>query len=164
MVHGSEAGYTASELKDVLHVKTKHALTQLARSGRLQREQFDSVYPYLSGESQVADRQRKARKVHLKCSTDSLIVVNPDIAAERSQSHYSSFLQYADEPQRRLYAGLESLKLGHGGDAHIASLLGMNPHTVALGRQELIGGDLSRDRVRAEGGGWLPQAKKRPKS
>jgi hypothetical protein len=69
-----------------------------------------------------------------------------------------------NERQRRLYAGLESLKLGHGGDAHIASLLGMDSHTVAQGRQELISADLIRDRIRAEGGGRLPQEKKRPKS
>jgi hypothetical protein len=164
LVHESEAGYVAAELKDVLNVKTKHALTQLIRSGRLQREPFDSVYVYLSGENRVADRQRKARKVHLKRSFASLIVVNPDLAAEEAKASILLFCSMLDERQRRLYAGLESLKLGHGGDAHIASLLGMDPHTVARGRQELIIGDLSRDRVRPEGGGRLPQEKKRPKS
>ena len=69
-----------------------------------------------------------------------------------------------DERQRRLYAGLESLKLGHGGDVHIASLLGMDPHTVARGRQELMSGNFSSDRLREEGGGRLPQEKKHPKS
>jgi len=164
LVHESEAGYAAAELKDILNVKTKHALTQLIRSGRLQREPFDSVYVYLSGENRVADRQRKARKVHLKRSFASLIVVNPDLAAEEAKASILLFCSMLDERQRRLYAGLESLKLGHGGDAHIASLLGMDPHTVARGRQELIIGDLSRDRVRPEGGGRLPQEKKRPKS
>lgn len=164
LVHSSEAGYTASELKDVLHVKTKHALSQLSRCGRLQREPFDSVYVYLSGQDHVAKRQRKARKVHLKRSSASLIVVNPDLAAEEAKATIVLFCSMLDERQRRLYAGLESLKLGHGGDAHIASLLGMDPHTVARGRQELISGDLSHDRVRAEGGGRLPQGKKLPKS
>jgi len=163
-VHESDAGYAAAELKDVVNVKTKHALTQLIRSGRLQREPFDSAYVYLSGENRVADRQRKARKVHLKRSFASLIVVNPDLAAEEAKASILLFCSMLDERQRRLYAGLESLKLGHGGDAHIASLLGMDPHTVARGRQELIIGDLSRDRVRPEGGGRLPQEKKRPKS
>ena len=164
LVHRSEAGYTAAELKDVLHVKTKHALTQLARSGRLQREPFDSVYVYLSRKSHVAERQRKARKVHLKRSFASMIVINPDLAAEEAKATVLLFCSMLNERQRRLYAGLESLKLGHGGDAHIASLLGMDPHTVARGRQELISGELSRDKVREEGGGRLPQEKKRPKS
>jgi len=163
-VQGSEAGYTATELKDVLHVKTKHALTQLTRSGRLQREQFNSVYVYLSRERHVAKRQGKARKIHLQRSSASLIVVNPDLAAEEAKATILLFCSMLDERQRRLYAGLESLKLGHGGDAHIASLLGMDPHTVARGRRELISGDLSHDRVRAAGGGRVPQEKKRPKS
>ncbi len=163
-VQRSEAGYTAAELKEILHVKTKHALTQLTRSGRLQREQFDAVYVYLSGESQVAGRQRKARKAHLQHSSASMIVVNPDLAAEEAKATILLFCSMLDERQRRLYAGLESLKLGHGGDAHIASLLGMDSHTVARGRQELISGDLSHDRVRTAGGGRVPQEKKRPKS
>ena len=164
LVHDSEAGYTATELKDLLHVKTKHALNQLVRSGRLQREPFDSVYVYLAGENHIADRQRKARKIHLKRSLASLITANPDLAAEEAKAIVVLFCSMLDERQRRLYAGLESLKLGHGGDAHIASLLGMDPHTVARGRQELIGGDLSPDRVRAKGGGRLSQEKKRLKS
>lgn len=163
-VQGSEAGYTASELKEALHVKTKHALTQLTRSGRLQREQFGSVYVYLSGENHIAKRQGKARNVHLKDSFASVIVVNPDLAAEEAKAAILLFCGMLDERQRRLYAGLESLKLGHGGDAHIASLLGMDPHTVARGRKELISGDMGDDRIRAAGGGRLPQEKKRPKS
>jgi len=69
-----------------------------------------------------------------------------------------------NERQRRLYAGLESLKLGHGGDAHMASLLGMDPHTVAQGRKELVRGDFHHEKLRAPGGGRLPQEKKRLKS
>jgi len=159
LVQQSEAGYTAAELKEVLHVKTKHALTQLVRSGRLQREPFDSIYVYLSGEDPIANQQRKIRKAHLKSSSASLMVVNPDLATEEAKATVLLFCSMLNEQQRRLYAGLESLKLGHGGDVYIASLLGMDPHTVARGRQELIHGDLSRDRVRAEGGGRLPQEK-----
>ena len=163
-VHDSEAGYTATELKAVLKVKTKHALTQLYRSERIQRDLFDSVYVYLSAENRIADRQRKARKIHQKHSSASLIVANPDLAAEEAKAIILLFCSMLDERQRRLYAGLESLKLGYGGDAHIAALLGMSPHTVARGRKELISGDLSADRIRKKGGGRLAQEKKRPKS
>ena len=163
-VHDSEAGYTATELKNVLHVKTKHALTQLYRSGRVQRDQFDSVYVYLSIENQIADQQRKSRKIHQKRSSASLIVANPDLASEEAKAIILLFCSMLDERQRRMYAGLESLKLGYGGDTHIASLLGMDPHTVARGRKELISGKLSDDRIREKGGGRLPQEKKRPKS
>ena len=164
LVKSSEAGYMATELKEVLHVKTKHALTQLVRSGRIQREPFESVYVYLSGEDHIADRQRKARKAHLKNSFASVVIVNPDLAVEEAKATILLFCSMLDERQRRLYAGLESLKLGHGGDAHIASLLGMDPHTVARGRQELMSGELTHDRVRADGAGRLLQEKKRRRS
>lgn len=164
LVHRSDTGYTATELKNVLQVDANHALAQLVQSGRLQRDPFGSAYIYLSGESQVAQRQRKAREVQSKRSSASLVVVNPDLAAEEAKATILLFCSMLDEQQRRLYAGLESLKLGHGGDIHIASLLGMDPHTVAQGRKDLIGGNLIRDRLRQEGGGRFPQEKKHPKS
>jgi hypothetical protein len=164
LVTRSEAGYSATELKDILHVKTKHALTHLVRCGLLERKKFDSVYVYLSVEDAVARKQEKARKVRLKKSFASIIVTNPDLAVEEAKAIVVLFCSMLDERQRRLYAGLESLKLGHGGDTYIASLLGMDPHTVACGRQELISGDLSSKRVRAAGGGRILQEKKRPKS
>ena len=161
LVAQSVAGYSAAELKDILHVKTKHALTQLVRCDLLGRKKFDSVYVYLSVETAVARRQEKARKVRLKKSFASVTVTNPDLAVEEAKAIVVLFCSMLDERQRRLYAGLESLKLGHGGDTYIASLLGMDPHTVARGRQELISGDLSSKRVRAAGGGRLLQEKKR---
>jgi hypothetical protein len=36
------------------------------------------------------------------------------------------FLSTLDEHQQRLYVGLESKKLGHGGDQHLALITGMN--------------------------------------
>ena len=142
-VESSEAGYSASELMEVLQVKTKHALTQLHRESRLQREKIESVFIYMSAEKAVAAKQRKARKALLKESTAAMIVTNPDLATEEAKALLLLFCSMLDERQRRLYAGLESLKLGHGGDAYIASLLGLDPHTVAKGRRELMSGDLT---------------------
>ena len=165
LVHQSDAGYSAAELKDILEVKTKHALTQLVREGRLQRETFNSVYVYLSDEKDLASRQIKARKSLLQQSPASLIVANPDLATDEAKALLILFCSMLNEKQRRLYAGLESLKLGHGGDVHIASLLGMNPHTVAKGRKELMDADLTDGtRIRAPGAGRPPQEKKRHKS
>ena len=42
LVNHSGAGHSAAELKDIVQVKTKYALTQLVRDGRLDRETFDS--------------------------------------------------------------------------------------------------------------------------
>ena len=164
-VHHSDAGYSAGELKDILQVKTKHALTQLVRDGRLARETFDSVYVYICAQKDVASRQIRARKALLQQSPASLIVANPDLATDEAKALLVLFCSMLDERQRRLYAGLESLKLGHGGDAHIASILGMDPHTVAKGRRELMDADLTAtDRLRAPGAGRPSQEKKRRKS
>jgi hypothetical protein len=74
------------------------------------------------------------------------------------------FFSMLDEKQRRLYAGLESLKLGYGGDQRIAEFIGIDPHTVAKGRRELMEQDFELDRIRKAGGGRKPVEKKRPKS
>jgi hypothetical protein len=164
-VRHSDAGYSAAELKDILQVKTKHALTQLVRDGRLQRETFDSAYVYLSAQKDVARQQTETREALLEQSPASLIVANPDLATDETRALIVLFCSMLNERQRRWYAGLESLKLGHGGDAHIASLLGMDPHTVAKGREELMNADLTTtDRVRAPGAGRPSQEKKRRKS
>ena len=164
-VHHSDAGYSAAELKDILQVKTKHALTQLVREARLGRESFDSEYVYLSARKEVASRQIEARKALLNQSPASLIVANPDLATNEAKALLVLFCSMLNEKQRRLYAGLESLKLGHGGDAHIGSILGIDPHTVAKGRKELMGADLTTsDRLRAPGAGRPSQEKKHRKS
>jgi hypothetical protein len=51
-------------------------------------------------------------------------------------SHMNLFLSTLDERQRRLYAGLESQKLGYGGDRQVALISGMSLHTIANGRRE----------------------------
>jgi hypothetical protein len=164
-VHNSDAGYSASELKEILQVKTKHALVQLVRDGRIQRETFDSVFVYLSADNPTAEKQRKTRKSLLRQPSASMIVSNPDLATEEAKALLLLFCSMLDERQRRLYAGFESLKLGHGGDAYIASLLGMDPHTVARGRKELMSGEFTAGgRIRKKGAGRPLQEKKRLKS
>jgi hypothetical protein len=165
LVQYSDAGYSATELRDIVQVKTKHALAKLVRDGQLARQRFDSVYVYLSTQKDGASRQIKARKALLQRSAASFIVANPDLATDEAKALLVLFCSMLNEKQRRLYAGLESLKLGYGGDAHIASILGMDPHTVAKGRKELMGADLTAtDRLRASGAGRPLQEKKRRKS
>ena len=38
------------------------------------------------------------------------------------------FFSLLDEKQRRLYAGLEAVRIGHGGDRRVAELLGVDVH------------------------------------
>ena len=66
------------------------------------------------------------------------------------------FVSLLDEWQRRLFAGLESLKCGQGGDRRIATLLGIDPSTVATGRRQLVEHEVKDDRVRRAGSGRRP--------
>jgi hypothetical protein len=66
-----------------------------------------------------------------------------------------------DEQQRRLFGGLQSLHIGHGGDRMMSEFLGLDPHTIARGRQQLLQQTVERDRVRQTGGSRPPVEKKR---
>ncbi len=57
-----------------------------------------------------------------------------------------------DEHQRRLYVGLESQRLGHGGDRLLAQITGLSVDTIAAGRRELQAAQ-STERIRAPGAG-----------
>lgn len=69
------------------------------------------------------------------------------------------FLSVLDERQRRLYAGMESERIGHGGDRQIARMTGLSVDTIAKGRREL---ERQKDyeRIRALGGGRIRVEKK----
>ena len=74
------------------------------------------------------------------------------------------FFSLLDEKQRRLYAGLESLKFGHGGDRRVAELLDLDVGVIARGRQHLLEQDVEVDRVRRVGAGRKRVEKKPRKS
>jgi hypothetical protein len=74
------------------------------------------------------------------------------------------FFCLLDEQQRRLYAGLESLKWGYGGDRKVAGLLGLDEGTVAKGRRQLLQQDVEIDKSRKSGGGRKPVEKKHRRS
>jgi len=75
-------------------------------------------------------------------------------------------LSRMDEQQRRWYVGLESMKIGHGGDVQLARITGMNVETIRMGRNELDNDLAGRpvDRVRLEGAGRPLVEKKTPPS
>jgi hypothetical protein len=164
LVAQSSAGFTALELKSIVHVKTKHVLLDLTHRQRVQRQKIDGTYVYFSNDSTIAGKQKKSRKVQRNATFSDITIINPNLAVEEAKAAILLFCSMLDEKQRRLYAGLESLKLGHGGDAHIAALLGMDPHTIARGRNELLQGDIDPESIRDSGGGRPSTEKKRQKS
>jgi len=56
------------------------------------------------------------------------------------------------ESDRRRYAAIEALKLGHGGIEYIARVLDCDPKTIRAGLADLEGGaDLDTGRIRKKG-------------
>ena len=161
-VDHSPGGYSAAELSEALHVECKHTLAELVRRGRLQRERIEHSYVYFSAQRAQCRRQRRERMGER--ASMSLLMSNPELAVEEAKAAVALFLATLDERQRRLYAGLESLKIGHGGDEHIADLFGLDRHTVARGRQELLNDSPLPEGVREGGAGRPSVEKKRPKS
>ena len=67
------------------------------------------------------------------------------------------------EKSRRLYAGVEALKLPHGGVSYIAQLFGCSRDTVVRGVKELGEAEtLTGNSSRQSGGGRMPLLEKRP--
>ena len=74
------------------------------------------------------------------------------VSVERAMKRFFDSLS---EKDRRRYAGVEVAKLGHGGVEYIARVLGCDPKTIQLGREELERPedvkDPAGDRVRKKG-------------
>jgi hypothetical protein len=151
LVTNAPAGYFTDELDAVVHVATKDALRHLVQRDQLYRREMAGRYLYCASERQRRQEQWAARQA-LQRPEDDL------------QAAIVLFYSLLDEQQRRLYAGLESLEWGHGGDQRMARLFGLDADTVARGRAELLSGQVLQERVRRVGGGRPRVEKKRPKS
>lgn len=148
LVSQAPAGYFADELEEVVRVTVKDALRHLVAKGRIQRRACGPRLLHGASERTLWQEQWAARQTQ----------------AEELPAAVALFYGLLDEKQRRLYAGLESLQRGHGGDRRMAQLLGLDVTTVARGRHELLSGQVLRGRVRQTGGGRTPVEKKRPPS
>lgn len=160
----SDRGFLASELAAELQVQTKEPLLKLVTSQRLGREEFLGQYVYGAAERSKRKDQLLQRRAY---GTAEALPFTRDPLAETSDDTKAAiilFLSTLDERQRRLYAGLESLRLGHGGDSRLAELTGLDVHTIARGRTELLQRDVQLNRVRRPGAGRHTLEKKRRRS
>jgi len=155
-VKKSEIGHFASELEELLRVFVHNALGNLYTSGQLLREQIGNQYLYLS--PILAESQLIARKRLLTESVAKLFS-KAQLTQDEIEEHAKFFLSALNEKQRRLYLGLESLILGHGGDVRMADIAGVNVKTVSRGRKELLSKEINPDRIRREGAGRPPLKK-----
>jgi hypothetical protein len=162
-VNESEAGYATDELENVLNVGVKDPLRKLAREGRIHREELAGRLVHFSTDAARRREQLRGRQVWDARPSDLPFGPGARVVPDELKAAIVLFFSVLDESQRRLYAGLESMKLGHGGDRRIAELLGLDPATVAKGRKQLLAQDVERERVRRKGGGRKPLEKKLPK-
>ena len=149
-VEHAKAGFTASELEIVLHVEVKQPLLQLQRQRRIDRERMGGVYVYLS-----RDKGRKRTQRLLREAREATSEIGRSLPAQELSEELKAaiilFFSLLDKKQRRLYAGLESHKLGHGGDRKISELLGVDVHTVSRGRRELFAAEVQWEGVLKRG-------------
>src|SRR6185295_11498103 len=126
----SPNGWFADELADVLHAEVQDPLHDLVRSERLRRSEVAGRFLYTSADGRQSRDQLRARQTaqSVPLLTDaSALQVSPD----ELKAAILLFYSLLDEQPRRLFAGLESIKLGRGGDNVLADFLGLDPHTVA---------------------------------
>ncbi|NBB81401.1 MAG: hypothetical protein GVY36_18505 [Verrucomicrobia bacterium] len=152
-VADSWSGYTAAELRRELHVEVKGALLDMLRSGELVRDSVAGEYVYVSPVATRGRRQLMARNDERSAALSELTDNEGEALAHHIRASIILFVSLLDEQQRRLWAGLESMRIGHGGDSAIARLLGITPQTVARGKRELLNRNVEVERVRRPGGG-----------
>ncbi len=140
LVTQASAGYLVDELEAVVQVAAKDTLRQLVQAGRLYRRDWEGRYLYCALDRARRQAQWAARQAQQRQADD----------VEAAKALFYSLL---DEQQRRLYAGLESMPLGHGGEQRMAEFFGLDVDTVARGRAELLSGQVVRGRVRQAGAG-----------
>lgn len=155
----SKAGFSAQELARILHLEVKHPLLNLFKDKKIYREKVSNVYIYFSRE-----KQKRLQQITLRKSNAPLADFDQSYEIEVFHDELKAaiilFYSLLNEKQRRLYAGLESFKLGHGGDKKVAGLLGLDSHTIAKGRQEILSGNIHAESIRKKGSGRKPVEKK----
>jgi hypothetical protein len=160
----SDRGFLSSELAGELQVSVKEPLLKLVSTRRLMRKRVSGQYVYCATDS--AKRTEQLRQRRIPVTAESLPLLRDPLAqtSDETKGAIILFFSTLDERQRRLYAGLESLRLGHGGDARVSELTGLDVHTIAKGRTELLERDVQVDRIRRPGAGRQSTEKKLQKS
>ena len=166
-VHGSFIASTPGSVlpsAEVVRVGTKDVLPKLAWEKRLRRTRIRNRNVYFSPKRSIREQQIASRRVWEAQPSVSKSIAAQDVLPDELKAAIILFFSLLDERERRVYAGLESLKLGYGGDRQMAEILGLDVSTVARGRRELLEHDVNVERVRKAGAGRKAVEKKRQKS
>lgn len=159
LIYNSEYGFSTNELEKKLHLKPNEVLLKLIKSEDISREKLSGKYIYFSNSPTIRKRQELLRKESI--ASKYSIELEPEILLNEIKAAIILFYSILDEKQRRLFAGLESLRIGHGGDTMVADFLDLNIKTVSKGRKELLEDKIIIDTIRETGGGRKPLTKKK---
>jgi hypothetical protein len=159
-VLASPNGYYAQELADRLHAEVQEPLRHLVQRERLSRAEVDGRFLYTAIESPKRRDQTMARR-STQAVPSAVHSADMQVSPDELKAAIILFYGLLDEQQRRLFAGLESIRLGHGGDTLLGDFLGLDAHTVARGRQQLLDRNVVSGRIRHQGGGRPSTEKKR---
>jgi hypothetical protein len=157
LINNSTKGYTASELRSRLKVKVEDVLLELVKNKTVARKKLSGIFVYFSILPKLARKQELTRIDKIQYQDEEM---RPEVLMNELKAALIIFISTLNEKQRRLYAGYESAKIGHGGDKRIAELLDLDKKTVAKGRKELLNGELNIDIIRESGGGRKETKKK----
>jgi hypothetical protein len=121
-IRSSVAGYFAEELSAILHVGAQDVLRHLVQQKRIARELISGLFLYTSIDPAIRQRQSLTRRSSQSVPT-VVDAARLEVSPDEMKAAIILFYSLLDEQQRRLYAGLESMKLGHGGDSMLAEFL-----------------------------------------
>ena len=152
-VEDSISGCSAIELEEMLHVSCREVLLELHKDRKVQRKKVSGIYVHFSVDRMIQSKQFAVRLSQEEEQGHRHGEVSEHLLSHELKAAIVLFSSVLNEKQRRLYSGLESLKIGTGGDQAVATLLGINSHTVAKGREEILKHDIEIDRIRRAGGG-----------
>ncbi len=155
----AEEGLFSEELTNLLHVNVKPSLLKLFKQGRVARIKHIGCYLYCAADPSTMKWQIANREANNASHGTRAIIMGHDWVSDEIKAAIILFVSLLDEKQRRLFAGLESLQFGYGGDNWIAQLLSLDAHTVAKGRRQLIERDILSAGIRGSGAG-RPEVKK----
>ncbi len=161
-VSASPRGYFSSELAGLLQVQVKEPLLNLVRRGDIAREEVSGLYLYCSTNPEKRRQQFLMRSIPAVAQPWSVLRDPRQPMPEEARDAMAAFIALLNERQRRLYAGLESLRMGRGGDQRVSEITGLDVRTIARGRQELLADEpITTGGIRRPGGGRHAVEKKR---
>jgi len=155
----SQAGYSVKELDNILEVSGRLPILNLYKEGKLFRAPYGGEHVYFTADKHIRKQQAIIRESQDSNRVFTVGRLSTQVITDELKAAIILFYSTLDEKQRRLYAGVESIKIGYGGDKLIAQLLNINHETVSKGRQELTTGNFEKQGVRKPGSG-RPEIKK----